>query len=93
MKSDPAEDDSKTILVIENNPFSDNTITIGGTLNLNITYTPSVNVEYITIIEAGSEVRGEFSTVNGLPAMEWELLYNFPSAGDVTLEFGAINSV
>ena len=78
---------------IENNPFSDNTITIGGTLNLNITYTPSVNVEYITIIEAGSEVIGEFSTVNGLPAMEWELLYNFPSAGDVTLEFGAINSI
>ncbi|WP_157957227.1 beta strand repeat-containing protein [Winogradskyella tangerina] len=78
---------------IENNPFGDDTITIGGVLNLNITFSPTTDLEYITIIEAGSEVIGEFSTVNGLPPLEWELLYNFPSSGDVTLEFGAINSI
>lgn len=78
---------------IEANAFLAENVSIGGTLNLNITYTPSVSLEYITIFEAGTEIIGEFSTVNGLPTSEWTLLYNFPSEGNISLEYGAINSV
>ncbi|WP_411895160.1 T9SS type A sorting domain-containing protein [Winogradskyella sp. A2] len=72
--------------------FQEQVLNLGGTLNLNITYTPIEDVEYITIFEA-PVINGEFTTVNGLPSNEWNILYNFPDVGQVSIEYGAINSV
>lgn len=59
-------------------------VTLGGILNLNINYTPAPN-DAITFIDAIS-VTGTFSSVTGLSS-GWELQYNMPTSGDVTLFF------
>ncbi|MEO6499133.1 MAG: hypothetical protein ABIN95_08980 [Mucilaginibacter sp.] len=56
--------------------------TIGGTLNLSITYSPGIGDQF-TIVSASS-VTGTFTTVNGLPA-GWNIVY-YP--GSVVVLYG-----
>jgi hypothetical protein len=66
--------------------------TLGRTLDLSINFpnTP-VQGEVITFFSA-QELIGEFNLTSALPT-NWGILYNFPNQGDVSLEYGAINSL
>jgi hypothetical protein len=62
------------------------TATLGGTLALNITHTPT-NGQTVTILDA-TALSGTFATVTGL-LPGWVVEYNQPSAGQVRLRFDA----
>ncbi|MEQ9301611.1 MAG: LamG-like jellyroll fold domain-containing protein, partial [Cyclobacteriaceae bacterium] len=60
------------------------TATLGGTLNVNLGYTPT-NGDEIVILDA-TAISGTFGTVN-LPDGNWSIAYNSPTTGEVSLNY------
>jgi len=64
------------------------TMTLGGTLAPNISFSPSSS-ETITIIDANA-ISGTFSTISPALPMGWTIAYNSPNTGEVSLVFTAL---
>lgn len=58
----------------------------GGILDINVNYTPTLG-DVITFLD-GTSITGTFAS-NNVPA-GWELKYNFPNTGEVSIEFSGI---
>ena len=96
MTFDAAEDFTNSIMKIEVNGSSvagtdfdqikvTGAATLGGVLDLTIGYAPS-NSPTITIVDAVSLI-GTFSSVTPALPVNWEIKYNFPTTGKVSLVY------
>ena len=63
------------------------TATLGGTLALSINYAAPADGTVITLLTTTALV-GTFNAVTGLPE-NWELKYNYPSTGKISMEYTA----